>query len=62
MTMKNKYHFLETAKVTSKGQITIPSDIRRKLNLNKGDVVTFGVNDDGIMIINNVKNIEINEK
>lgn len=30
-----------TAKVTSKGQITIPKDIRRALRIEEGDTVVF---------------------
>jgi AbrB family looped-hinge helix DNA binding protein len=32
---------MELAKVTSKGQITIPKDIREKLNIKTGDKVIF---------------------
>ena len=32
---------MELAKLTSKGQITIPKDIRKKLRLEKGDKVFF---------------------
>jgi AbrB family looped-hinge helix DNA binding protein len=32
---------VEVARVTSKGQITIPRDIRVKMNLKKGDKVLF---------------------
>lgn len=32
---------MEVARVTSKGQITIPRDIRVKMNLKKGDKVLF---------------------
>jgi len=32
---------MELAKITSKGQITIPIDIRRKLGVKKGDKVLF---------------------
>ena len=32
---------MELAKVTSKGQITIPIDIRRKLGIKEGDKVLF---------------------
>jgi len=40
---------MEIAKITSKGQITIPIDIRRRLNLKDGDKVVFI--DDGEKII-----------
>jgi len=36
-----------TAKVTSKGQITIPADVRRDLRLRTGDHVDFVRNDAG---------------
>ena len=32
---------MELAKVTSKGQITIPRDIREKMNLKTGDKILF---------------------
>ena len=38
---------LSTAKVTSKGQITIPKAVREKLNLRPGDKVRFEIEDDG---------------
>ncbi|HEK9859144.1 TPA: AbrB/MazE/SpoVT family DNA-binding domain-containing protein, partial [Streptococcus equi subsp. equi] len=38
--------FIDTAKVMSKGQVTIPKRIRELLNLENGDYVTFVVNKD----------------
>ncbi len=35
------------ARMTSKGQITVPKDVRLKLNLKPGDRVLFVVEDDG---------------
>ena len=32
---------MEIAKVTSKGQITIPRDIRVKMNIKRGDKIVF---------------------
>jgi AbrB family looped-hinge helix DNA binding protein len=32
---------MEVAKITSKGQVTIPRDIREKLDLKKGDKILF---------------------
>ncbi|MBR5508542.1 MAG: AbrB/MazE/SpoVT family DNA-binding domain-containing protein [Lachnospiraceae bacterium] len=43
---------MELAKVTSKGQITIPIEIRRKLGLKEGDKVLFIEEGDKIMIMN----------
>ncbi len=37
---------MEIAKITSKGQITIPIEIRKKLKLSEGDKVVF-VEEDG---------------
>ena len=39
--------FIDNAKVMSKGQVTIPKDIRDVLGINSGDRVTF-VNDYGV--------------
>lgn len=38
---------MSEAKMTSKGQITVPKDIRQKLHLKPGDRVRFIVEDDG---------------
>lgn len=43
---------MELAKVTSKGQITIPIDIRRKLGVKEGDKVLF-VEDRGRIYVMN---------
>jgi len=32
---------MEVARVTSKGQITIPRDVREKMNIKKGDKILF---------------------
>jgi len=45
---------MEVAKVTSKGQITIPISIRRKLDINEGDKVLFIYKPDGVMMVNPV--------
>jgi len=37
-------------RVQEKGQVTIPTDIRRKLNLTKGDLVMFVETESGIVI------------
>lgn len=43
---------MEIAKITSKGQITIPIEIRRKLNLKDGDKVIFIERGDHIIFAN----------
>ena len=42
---------LETAKVTSKGQITIPNRIRKILKLEEGASVGFAVTKGGVVIL-----------
>ncbi len=43
-------NYTETAKVTSKGQVTIPSIIRKILKLEPGSTVMFKVTDKGIIL------------
>jgi len=43
---------MEVAKVTSKGQITIPISIRRRLGVNEGDKVLFIYKPDGVLMVN----------
>lgn len=43
---------MELAKVTSKGQITIPVDIRRKLGVKEGDKVLFIEDRGRIFVVN----------
>ena len=38
------------ARVQEKGQVTIPADIRKRLKLSKGDIVTFVQTKDGVVI------------
>jgi len=43
---------MELAKLTSKGQLTVPVAIRKKLRLKEGDKVVFLSDDDGIRVVN----------
>jgi AbrB family looped-hinge helix DNA binding protein len=47
---------MEMAKVTSKGQITIPRDIRAKMNIKKGDKIVFFENN-GFFFIQNSSSV-----
>ncbi|MCL2020075.1 MAG: AbrB/MazE/SpoVT family DNA-binding domain-containing protein [Oscillospiraceae bacterium] len=51
---------MEVAKITSKGQITIPIDIRKKLGVREGDKVIF-VEDAGRIVIGNATKIAFAE-
>lgn len=44
--------YMELAKVTSKGQITIPIDIRKKLGIKEGDKILFIEEDNKIVMMN----------
>lgn len=52
--------FMDTAKVMSKGQVTISKRIRELLDLQNGDYVTFVVNNDKVQIQNSKIFIEEN--
>jgi putative conjugative transposon regulatory protein len=52
--------FMDTAKVMSKGQVTIPKRIRELLNLENGDYVTFIVAEGKIQIVDSKTFIEDN--
>ena len=42
---------IETAKITSKGQITIPNRIRKILHLAEGASVAFGLSKEGVVLL-----------
>ena len=43
---------MELAKVTSKGQVTIPAAVRRRLGVGSGDKVLFLYRDDSVVMVN----------
>jgi AbrB family looped-hinge helix DNA binding protein len=49
---------MEVAKITSKGQITIPVDVRRKMKLKNGDKVIF-LEQDGRFYVENAALVAI---
>jgi AbrB family looped-hinge helix DNA binding protein len=42
---------IEMAKITSKGQVTIPNQVRKILHLEEGSTVIFGLGKEGIMLL-----------
>jgi AbrB family looped-hinge helix DNA binding protein len=42
---------IETAKVTSKGQVTIPNRIRKLLHVSVGDSLAFGLSKEGVVLL-----------
>ena len=39
------------ARVQEKGQVTLPAEVRRKLGIKKGDVVSFSLTQDGSVLL-----------
>ena len=48
----SKNIFMDTAKIMSKGQVTIPKDVRTVLGVSNGDRVTFIVEGNNVRIVN----------
>jgi len=46
---------MEVAKITSRGQVTIPIDIRRKLGVKEGDKIIFAEDNNRIFVANAAK-------
>ena len=46
---------MEVAKITSRGQVTIPIDIRKKLGVKEGDKIIFMEDDNRIFVANAAK-------
>ncbi len=44
---------MELAKISTNGQITVPVEIRRQLNLRSGDKILFVENRDGDIVLRN---------
>ncbi len=42
---------IETAKVTSKGQVTIPNRIRKLLHVQAGASIAFGLSREGVIML-----------
>ena len=51
---------MELAKITTKGQITIPIQIRKKLNLKDGDKVVF-IEENGLVVMENSTKVALRE-
>lgn len=47
--------FLKNGKISKKGQVTILAEIRNLLGVQSGDYITFGVNEQNIVIVNRKK-------
>ena len=52
---------MNLAKVSSNGQITVPVEIRRKLNIKEGDKIIFLENANGDIILQNSSRVAIRD-
>jgi len=52
---------MNLAKVSSNGQITVPVEIRRKLNIKEGDKIIFLENPNGEIVLRNSSAIAIRQ-
>ena len=52
---------LEIAKLSEKGQLTLPINVRKKLNLNLGDKVLFIETEDGKLVIDKADNVALKD-
>lgn len=50
---------VETAKITSKGQVTIPSRVRKALRVGTGDVLRWDTRDDGTVVVSRVEPLDL---
>ena len=57
---ERSWNSMELAKITTKGQITIPIHIRKKLNLKDGDKVIF-LEENGRVVMENSTKVALRE-
>lgn len=50
--------FMSTSKITTKFQATIPRDIRKKLHIKAGDLISFEILDDNTVIVKRARQID----
>ena len=44
--------FIKNAKISKKGQVTIPAEVRNLLGVKGGDYIAFGKKESNIVIVN----------
>jgi len=49
---------MQTSRITSKGQVTIPAELRKKLGLEPGDQVGFVLDTEGLRVVPREHRIE----
>ncbi len=49
----------QLAKISSKGQVTIPADVRKKMHLETGDTVVWETSDDGRVWVRRIEPLDV---
>ncbi|MGD7034262.1 AbrB/MazE/SpoVT family DNA-binding domain-containing protein [Methylotuvimicrobium buryatense] len=49
----------QLAKISSKGQVTIPADVRKKLHLEAGDTVVWETSEDGRVWVRRINPLDV---
>jgi antitoxin PrlF len=47
------------AKISSKGQVTIPADVRKKLHLETGDTIVWETSNDGRIWVRRIEPLDV---
>jgi len=42
---------MQASKVTTKGQVTIPKEVRERLQVRAGDVIAYEIQDNGLVMV-----------
>ena len=50
----------QLAKISSKGQVTIPADVRKKLHLATGDTIAWEIEADGRIWVRRIEPLDLN--
>lgn len=49
----------QLAKISSKGQVTIPADVRKKMHLEIGDTIVWETSDDGRIWVRRIEPLDV---
>jgi antitoxin PrlF len=49
----------QLAKISSKGQVTIPADVRKKLHLETGDTIVWETSNDGRIWVRRIEPLDV---
>jgi AbrB family looped-hinge helix DNA binding protein len=51
-TLKERFYMIDISRVTTEGQVTIPYEFRKKLDIKEGDKIVF-IEKDGLLFLGN---------